>query len=373
MKLTCTQSHLAEALSSVARVIERRNTIPILGNVRLVAGLGGLQLTGTDLDIEVSTRIPTEVTAIGETTVPAHLLHDLARKVAKDAMISLEQVESESPLVIRSGRSRFQLQTLPTVDFPDLAAGKPTHSFEISPADLAGIIRQTLVAVSTEETRYYLNGVYLHATDTHLRAVATDGHRLILANRPLPQGAAGLPGVITPRKTCQLLLDVLKGASNARMSFAPGKIILEADDTRLVSKLIDGTFPDYQRVIPLGNQKIAVADAAALLDAADLVATISSERGKAVKLAVDDSKITLSVTNPDAGSASNEIEAEYDAGSIEIGLNARYLADVIGALDTDSITLQLHDPGSPVLLVPGSHATATLDAAALAVIMPMRV
>ena len=204
MKVTLERSELVKALAHVHRVVERRNTIPILANVLIRAGKGGLELKATDLDLEIIETVPAEVKQAGATTVPAHMLYDIVRKLAEGAQVQLEAAGDRATLLVRAGRSRFTLQTLPESDFPDLAAGDLPHRFKLAAKDFKRLVEKTQFAISTEETRYYLNGIYLHAVDekgAKLRAVATDGHRLAQVEIAAPKGATGMPGVIVPRKT----------------------------------------------------------------------------------------------------------------------------------------------------------------------------
>ncbi|HRE20267.1 MAG TPA: DNA polymerase III subunit beta, partial [Rhabdaerophilum sp.] len=213
MKVTVEQAALLKALGHVHRVVERRNTIPVLANVLLRAEGSQLALKATDLDIDIVEVVAAEVLQAGTTTVPAHVLYDIVRKLADGAQVSLEQDGNAGQVVLRSGRSRFSLQTLPESDFPDLAPGEMSHRFSVQAGHLRNLIDKTQFAISTEETRYYLNGIYLHTTEMNgenvLRAVATDGHRLALCDTPAPAGASGMPGVIVPRKTVAELQKLL--------------------------------------------------------------------------------------------------------------------------------------------------------------------
>jgi DNA polymerase III subunit beta len=275
-------------------------------------------------------------------------------------------------LTIRAGRSRFTLQTLPESDFPDLAPGEMTHKFPLKAADLKRLIDKTQFAISTEETRYYLNGIYLHAANSGktqtLRAVATDGHRLAQAELDLPKGATGMPGIIVPRKTVSEVQRLMEdGEAEVAIELSPGKIRLTVGQAILTSKLIDGTFPDYGRVIPANNDKELVVDKKEFEAAVDRVSTVSSERGRAVKLSITAGKLSLSVTNPDSGSANEELEVEYDAEPLDIGFNSRYLLDIAAQIESEAAVLKLADPGSPTLI-------QDKDArGALYVLMPMRV
>src|SRR5215207_8821168 len=372
MKVTVERASLLKSLGHVHRVVERCNTIPILANVLVRAEGSKLSFKATDLDLEITETIAAEVSPGGSTTVPAHMFYEIVRKLPEGAQIVLEASGDRAMLAIRAGRSRFTLQTLPESDFPDLAAGEMTHKFTLAAADLKRLIDKTQFAISTEETRYYLNGIYLHtagsAKSTMLRAVATDGHRLAQVELPLPSGASGMPGIIVPRKTVgevQRLIDDTE--AEVAVELSQGKIRFTIGDVVLTSKLIDGTFPDYQRVIPVGNDKELVVDKKDFEASVDRVSTVSSERGRAVKLSLNGGKLTLSVTNPDSGSATEELEVEYDSDPIDIGFNSRYLLDIASQLDGEVAVLKLADPGSPTLI-------EDKDAkGALYVLMPMRV
>ncbi|WP_158810087.1 DNA polymerase III subunit beta [Beijerinckia sp. L45] len=372
MKVTLERAVLLKSLGHVHRVVERRNTIPILSNVLLRAEGQSLMLKATDLDLEVTEIVAADVGQAGGTTLPAHILYDIVRKFPDGSQVSLETTGESGQLVLRSGRSRFNLQSLPETDFPDLAAGEMTHSFEVGAADLKRLIDKTQFAISNEETRYYLNGIFMHTIDAEghlmLRAVATDGHRLARVEVAAPEGSAGMPGIIVPRKTVAEVQKLIDGASETvKVEVSTAKIRFTFGDVVLTSKLIDGTFPDYLRVIPSGNDKRLVVDRVPFAAAVDRVSTISSERGRAVKLAVADGKLTLSVTNPDSGSAVEELEVDYDSAPIDIGFNARYLLDITAQIDSDTALFKLADPGSPTLVLDRDGASA------LYVLMPMRV
>jgi DNA polymerase-3 subunit beta len=372
MKVTVERSTLLKSLGHVHRVVERRNTIPILSNLLLRGSEDGLKLKATDLDIEVVETVPADIVEPGATTVPAHTLYDIVRKLPDGSQVSLETTGETGQMVLRSGRSRFTLQTLPESDFPDITAGEMAHRFVLPAGEFKRLIDKTQFAISTEETRYYLNGIYLHAIDVDgrpvLRAVATDGHRLARVDTAAPQGSLGMPGVIVPRKAVAEIQKLLEdGESEVQVELSATKIRVATAEVVLTSKLIDGTFPDYQRVIPSGNDKLLTVDRGDFAASVDRVSTISSERGRAVKLSMADGRMTLSVTNPDSGSATEEIEVDYDAGPLDIGFNARYLMDIAAQLDGDTALLKLADPGSPTVIQDREGASA------LYVLMPMRV
>jgi DNA polymerase III subunit beta len=386
--LTIDRKTLAHAMTHLARVVEKRNTIPILSNVRLTAANDTLRLIATDLDIEAGVEVSCEVSGEIDITVSASLLNDITRKVPEGAAISLSKDLKGTAIVLKAGRSRFTLQTLPSVDFPDMTASEMSHHFTVPASDLAMMLECTSFAISTEETRYYLNGVFMHCAEppqsdtATLRGVATDGHRLARFDVAAPEGASGMPGIIIPRKMAGEMLRLAKestdktGGGDLEISLSARKIrIANAHGVVLTSKLIDGTFPDYTRVIPRTNDKRVTLDWKAFALAADRVATISSERGKAVKMSLGSDLIQLSVTNPDAGSAQEEIEAVYEGPAMDIGFNSRYLADVLGVIaaragtetDKGTMMVQLADPGSPTIFQKRDGD------ALLIVLMPMRV
>ena len=370
MRVTIERSAFLRALNHVQSVVERRNTIPILSNVLLQATGGELKLSATDLDIEIVESVAAMVATPGAATVPAHMLYDIVRKLPDGAQLELDQGGDASRVNVFAGRSRFSLQALPPEDFPDLATGEFPNTFLISAGDLKGLIEKTRFAISTEETRYYLNGIYFHEVTAGnlLRAVATDGHRLAQAQIPRPDGANGMPGVIVPRKTVLEVVKLLEGVdAEIEVALSASKIRFTAGGLTLTSKLIDGTFPDYERVIPRHNDKVLEIDARTFASAVDRVSTISMEKGRAVKLHMSAGKLMLSVNNPDSGSAEEELLCSYDADAIEIGFNARYLLDVAGQVKSEAIVFNLADAGSPTIVRdPG-------DEQALYVLMPMRV
>jgi DNA polymerase-3 subunit beta len=367
MKATIERAVLLKSLGHVQSVVERRNTIPILSNVLIEAREdGSLRLMATDLDLQVDESVPAQVAQPGATTVSAHTLFDIVRKLPDGSQVELTAAEGKMQVV--AGRSRFNLSTLPRDDFPVIAEGELPTRFELPAATLRQIIEKTRFAISTEETRYYLMGIFVHVVEDQMRAAATDGHRLARVTVPRPEGADGMPDVIIPRKCVQelyRLLEELEGT--VEISLSPTKVRFGLGSAVLTSKLIDGTFPDYNRVIPTGNDKLLKLDPKSFSAGVDRVSTIASEKTRAVKMAVDQDKVTLSVTSPENGLATEELAADYGSDGIEIGFNARYLLDILSEIDGDTVEVHLADAAAPTLLRENDKSNA------LYVLMPMRV
>ncbi|CAO3414889.1 DNA polymerase III subunit beta [Azospirillum doebereinerae] len=376
MNITIERAALLRSLGHVQSVVERRNTIPILSNVLLRARDGELSLAATDMDLEIVETVPATVGRPGGTTAPAHTLYDIVRKLPDGSQVELDIPGDGTVLTLRAGRSQFKLSCLPVEDFPQLSGGELKHNFAVSAADLRGLVDRTRFAISTEETRYYLNGIYLHAAKSKtngadlpvLRAVATDGHRLARVEMPLPEGAESIPGVIVPRKTVNEIRKLIdEAADRIELSMSDNKIRFGFDSVTVTSKLIDGTFPDYERVIPVGNDKVMEVDAKLFAAAVDRVATISTEKSRAVKLALVRGSLTLSATSPEAGSATEELEVNYQEGPLEIGFNSRYLLDITQQIEGEGARFTLADAASPTII------RDVADQTALYVLMPMRV
>jgi DNA polymerase-3 subunit beta len=378
MKIKVERSALMKALSHVQNVVERRNTIPILANVLLRAKDGALTLAATDMEIAAVEQVPAEILRPGATTAPAATLYEIVRKLPEGASVELEHPGGDAQLALRSGRYATSLVCLPVEDFPALQEGALPHRFALKAGVLRELIDRTRFAISTEETRYYLNGVYLHVAESDgvrvLRAVATDGHRLARVEEDLPEGAAGMPGVIVPRKAVlelRKLLDDVPGQDLVEIALSDTKIRFAFGQITLTSKLIDGTFPDYDRVIPRDNDKLLRIAKKDFAEAVERVAAISSERSRPVKLAIARQGLTLSAASPDQGTASEEIDAdrvEYDATPMEIGFQARYLRDITDQMaDSARVEFKFHDGAAPTLI------RAEGDPRAVYVLMPMRV
>ncbi|ATO56792.1 DNA polymerase III subunit beta [Bartonella sp. 1-1C] len=373
MRITIGRSQLLKSLSRVHRIVERRSAIPILSNVLIDTSDGRMQLKATDLDLEIIESSSVNIEQGGAITVPAHLLYDIVRKLPDDSNVILEVNEDQaSAMSITSGCTNFQLQCLPKVDFPESLPGQFSCRFSLLASRLKYLLDCTQFAMSTEETRYYLNGIYFHVIDDDilkLRLVSTDGHRLAQVDIEAPSGVDGMPGVIIPRKTVgelQKLLgeeadnDVCIELSDTKIRFSVGSVIL-------TSKLIDGVFPEYQRVIPLGNDKKLIVNRQDFSAAVDRVSTISSDRGRAVKLTIEKGVVKLVVNNPDSGSAKDQLVANYVFDPLEIGFNSRYLLDIAAQLSSDEMIFMFADSGAPTLI------RGNDDKNALYVLMPIRV
>jgi DNA polymerase III subunit beta len=372
MKLSMERGALLKAMGRAQSVVERRNTIPILANVLIEAEGDRVSFRATDLDIEVIDTAPAMVARAGATTVGAHTLHEITRKLPEGAQIELADDGLSGRLEVRAGRSHFSLATLPREDFPIMASAEYACNFACPAPVLRRLFDKAKFAISTEETRYYLNGVYMHAArgteGPVLRCVATDGHRLARIDAALPEGAADMPGVIVPRKTVGELRKLVDDdEAQIAVSVSETKIRFATPEVTLTSKVIDGTFPDYGRVIPAGNTRRLEVDAAEFAQAVDRVATVSSERSRAVKMTLEDDRLVLSVNAPDSGAADEELAVAYADERLEIGFNAKYLLEIASQVDRENAVFLFNSSGDPTLMREGN------DDSAVYVVMPMRV
>jgi DNA polymerase III subunit beta len=375
MKLTIERAALLRSLAHVQNVVERRTTIPILSNVKLAADADGLGLTATDMDLSLVAREPAQVARKGTTTLAAHTLFDIVRKLPDGSEVGIEQGDGGSgggEVTVRAGRSVFNLPTLPPDEFPAIGDEPLGVRFTIGAADLGKLIDKTRFAISTEETRYYLNGIHVHATKggaaAMLRGVATDGHRLARVEVALPPGAEEIPAIIVPRKTVAEVRRLIEGVGGeVEVGVSPTRIRFAFDRAVLVSRLIDGTFPDYERVIPTGNEKLAVLTRKEFADAVDRVATISTEKARAVKLSFADGTVTISAVSAETGRAIDELDADYAGDTLEIGFNARYILDMLQEIDGETVRFEMASAAAPTVV------RDPADASTLYVLMPMRV
>lgn len=367
MKISVDRGVLLKALNHVQSVVERRNTIPILSNVKIDANEKGISLIATDLDLEIIEKVKANVTKVGSTTVSAHILYDIVRKIPEGSSIDIEQ-NKDDQIELKSGQSNFDLPCLPDEDFPEMSSGDMPCNFSMNSKDLKRLIDKTKFAISTEETRYYLNGIFFHSINSELRSVATDGHRMACIKAVLPSGAEEMPSIIIPRKTVGEIRKLIEDFSeDLIIKVSETKIQFSLSDVQLTSKLIDGTFPDYERVIPKNNDKELSIETKTFSSSIDRVSTISSDKSKAVKFLLKDGALTLTVINPDAGTAIETTPVNYDHEELEIGFNARYLLDIASQIDGSDMLFALEGSGSPALINDSDDMQATY------VLMPMRV
>src|SRR5476649_2128922 len=365
MRLTIERAALLKALGHVQSVVERRNTIPILSNVLLTAGPEALALSATDLDMEIIDEAPARIDGPGQITAPAHTLYEIVRKLPEGADVSLSYTGEDPRLTVQAGRSRFNLPVLPAGDFPVMSSEGLSDPISIDTADLIRLIDKTRFAISTEETRYYLNGLYLHVVVEDgvqkLRAVATDSRRLALAEMPAPEGYAGAPGVIIPRKTINEVRRLLDDAGETvTIAVSAQKVRVGFGHAAMTSKVIDGSFPPYERVIPRDNKRVMMLDNTLFGAAVDRVATISNEQSRAVKLSVETGRLTLTVRNMDAGQA------------VEIGFNARYLLDLTGQVGGELAEFRFAEHTGGATVLDPTLVLDPTDAGAQYVLMPLR-
>jgi DNA polymerase-3 subunit beta len=372
MRLTIERAALLRALGHVQSAVERRNTIPILSNVLIGAERDRLTFSATDLDMEIIDEAPAQVDQPGQITAPAHTLYEIVRKLPEGADVALAFTGEDPRLLVQAGRSRFSLPVLPAGDFPVMSSEGLAGRMSVDVNDLIRLIDKTRFAISAEETRYYLNGMYLHTVSEggvqKLRAVATDGSRLALAEMPAPEGAAGTPGVIVPRKTvgeARRLLD--DAGETVELALSPQKVRFELNGAALTSKVIDGNFPDYARVIPRDNTRIVRVDAQLFAQAIDRVATISAEKSRSVRMAIESGRVVLTVRNMEAGQAIEELEVEYEGDPFELSFNARFLLDITDQISGELAELRFGGPNDPALVLDPADQDVQY------ILMPLRV
>lgn len=372
MKFTIEKAMLLKTLNHVQNIVEKRNTVPVLSNVRIEAGNDGISFKATDMDTEITEVVDAKILENGAITAPAHMLYDIVRKLADGAEVELVYPDEKDQLSIASGRSKFSLSTIGVEDFPVISTDELPTNFEMKRDELKDVIDRTQFAASTEETRYYLNGLYIHPKDEGdtkvLRIVATDGHRLACVESPLPDGAAQMQGVILPRKTVAEIRKLLDdtNAEMVKIGLSDSRVRFVMEDVTLASKLIDGTYPDYERVIPTNNTKILEMKVNDLAKAVDRVSVVA-ERTRAIKMIANKNHVIVTTSSPDLGSAIEEMEATYEAESLEVGYNFRYLLDILAEIKGETVQFSFNDSSSPSII----HDTS--DTSAIYVLMPMRV
>lgn len=375
MKIVIKKNNLLKTLNHVQSIVEKRNAIPILANVKLEAKDGKLTLTTTDMDISITDTAEAEVNEPYSTTVPVLTLYEIVKKIPEDADITLEPVKDNSnQIIVKFASGKFTLPCLPADEFPNFELSNTTHNFKISSMAFKLLLTKTRHAISTEETRYYLNGIYIHQAESNgtqvLRAVATDGHRLAKAEIALPEGAAGMPGIIIPKKTVSELIKLLEDFNeDINISLSANKAVFEIGNSKLITKLIDGKFPDYSRVIPTQNDKQLEVSSKELAKSIELVISVSNDKTRAVKLDIEASKVVLSASSEMNGNASGSqiLAANYNFDPISIGFNSKYVLDSLSAIEGDTVKFMLSNNNGAVI------ALDSADERSLYILMPMQV
>ncbi len=370
MYITIEKSNLSKTLSHLYRIVEKKSTIPVLSNIKIDAG-DNLKFTSANLDLDIVEITEGTIKEKGATTIPAHILYDIVRKLP-EGEIELKTSTDNSKVVIKAGNSEFTLPSLPVDDFPIMNSISMPFKFTLACDDLIKLIDKTKFAVSTEETRYFLNGIFLHTFEKdgkdYLRSVATDGHRLARQDIISPEGAKGMPGIIIPRKVVTELRALLDDtSSDIQIELNEVKIKFSFSNTTLTSKLIDGKFPDYEKVIPTSNDKAMEVDCKLFAEAVDRVSSVSYEKSKAIKMKLSKSKLTLLASTPDSGSAFEDLEVVYDNENMEIGFNSKYLLDIASQIEGKFMKFMISDSSSPAII------TELDDESVIYVLMPMRI
>ena len=369
MQITATRTALLSAMQRVQNVAEKRNTIPILANALIEVKDGQVTLTGTDMEIAVTATLDAISCRDGGTTVPAAMLYEIVRRLP-DCTIEMEASDGRMKLV--AGKFTTDLITLPANDFPMMTAGKFATTFTMPTQTLASMIKRSAFAMSSEETRYTLNGMYLHAgragERTVLRSVATDGHRLARIDAEMPEGAKGMPGVIVPRKSVNEIGKLIDGSETVEISMSDTRLMVRTKGCTLVTKLIDGTFPEYERVIPQENGSTMSMSRRDLSAVVARVSAITTEKARPIKLTVSTDALTVSMISPEMGMANETLDdgqVKYDADPIEIGMQGRYVTDIIENIG-DVVEFRFADPMSPIVITEKDKDDA------LFILMPLR-
>jgi len=372
MQFVVEREAFLKELSRVTGVIATRNTIPIVANVRIDAGAGGLLLRATDLDMEAEAPCAADVTSQGLTTVDGKLLADFVKRCPDGAQIAVTLEEARGRLKLVCGRARSTLPCLPAEDFPELSgpSGEAAREFPVEADSLKRLIGRVKFAATTDERRHYLQGAYLHQTENGLAAVCTNGHQLSLAHLDLPAGADGLTGVILPRPFLAELMRLLPKEGEAALSVSPERVAVTLGEFRLTSRLIDGTYPDYPRVIPQKTDRRAFVERAALVKALERVMIVSEPKQSGVSLAFAAGELRLGVESQTRGICADGVDAVYEGETLQTGANGRYLLDICGALHCERLCIHLGADPSHALRITNAEAPDSPD---LIVLMPMAV
>ncbi len=365
MEISISRDDLIKPLGQAAGVVERRQTLPILAYVLVRQQKGQLTLTGTDLEVEVTVGIKVDNGTDGEMTVPARKLLDICRGLPADSAIKINLKGEKA--VVRSGKSRFTLITMPTGDFPAIEASEWGETFEVSQKALKSLLDTTQFCMAHQDVRYYLNGLLIELDGKTLRAVATDGHRMAMSEIDLAESGGANRQIIVPRKGVLELTRFLEDSDEpTKISLGTNHIRVQLPGLTFTSKLVDGRFPDYNKVIPANQGKELLIDRQSFRDALSRAAILSNEKYRGVRLTLSDGKLTITAHNPEQEEAEEELAVDYSGDEMEIGFNVNYMIEAAGALDTEQVKLGLNDPNSSCTLVTPDSSGA------LYVIMPMR-
>ena len=365
MELKIERELLLKPLQQVIGVVERRQTLPILGNVLLKTSDNELSITATDLEIEMVSHIEIQNNHFGETTLPARKFIDICKALPNDATITLK-VDGERA-TIRSGKSRFVLSTLPATEFPNIDAFEASIEFQITQKQLKTLIDKTHFAMAQQDVRYYLNGLLFEFSEELIRVVATDGHRLALCDQTIATGVNELQQVIIPRKAVMELSRLLENSDEpVTVQLGSNHIRLTTGELSFITKLIDGRFPDYQRVVPQGGDKIVIADRNLIHQALSRASILSNEKYRSVRFTLASGSLQVMANNPEQEEAEEEIGVDYDGPSLEIGFNASYVLEALNVIDNEQVQLELTDQNSCCLIRSPASEEARY------VVMPMR-
>lgn len=368
MQFEVDKQTLLKSLSVANGAVEKKNTIPVLQNVKIEAQNGKITLSATDMDVLVTSNFKARMESNGSTTTPAQMFYDIIRKLPDDSLININQ-EDPNILKISSKKLKYSLPCIDSSEFPALNEGEFENEITIDSKSLCKLIDKTRFAISNDETRYYLNGLFLQSIkiddNFQLRCVATDGHRLAMSKSRC-EALESEFGVIIPKKSVNEIRRVIDSSKSVKLEVSKTKIKATADNSSIVSKLIDGEFPDYEKVLPKSNDQVATITKKPLFDSVDRISTLASDKHRSVKFGLNDNKITLQINANDGSFAHEEVEVQYPGKQVEIGFNSKYLLDVIGQVDKDELLMKFKDSNSPALV-------EAEDFDSVFVIMPVRI